>query len=100
MPTKKEVTDTMLNALNNIYRFIQQFIKYWRDYPEIMEFIENHSSPELIEQAKQNGEFDIYSSRFRYAWRIARHWWGHRDFGGYRCKKNKYDCEHCSAKHC
>ena len=88
----------MLNALNNIYRFIGQFICYWIKYPEDLYFAEHQAPKDLVAKDKENGVFDEwYGSRLRYAWKCARVWWNRRDRYSWICTG---DCEHCSAKHC
>lgn len=87
----------MLNALNNIYRFIRQYIHFWSLYPESLRFANEHHAATLI-LGRDNGEYDEwYGSRPRYAWKCARVWWNHRDRYSRICTG---DCLNCSAKHC
>ena len=80
----------------NIYRFIRLFIFYWRDYPAQIEFMNAH--PKLLKIAQDNGDYEkFYKTRPRFAWKLARIWWGHRDRGSRKCTG---DCENCTAEHC
>ena len=80
-----------------IWRMIRWFFYYLqRDYDDVMAFME--WKPKLKEQAVRSGEYaEWYSSRWRYAWKMTRVQWKHRDRYSRKCN---LDCFNCKAKHC
>ena len=80
-----------------LWRMIRWFFYYLlHDYDDVMTFME--WKPNLKEQAVRSGEYaEWYSSRWRYAWKMTRVQWKHRDRYSRKCN---LDCFNCKAKHC
>lgn len=80
-----------------LLRMIRWFFYYLWDYDGMMDFME--WKPKLKEEAIKSGEYaDWFSSRWRYAWKMTRVQWKHRD--RLRCERFGGDCSNCKAKHC
>ena len=81
-----------------LWRMIRWFFYYLlHDYVGVMAFME--WKPKLKEKAIKSGEYaEWYSSRWRYAWKMTRVQWKHRD--RLRCERFGGDCSNCKAKHC
>lgn len=79
------------------WRMIRWFFYYLlHDYDSSMDFMEMY--PNLKEEAIKSGEYaEWYSSRWRYAWKMTRVQWKHRDRYSRKCN---LDCFNCKAKHC
>ena len=80
-----------------LWRMIRWFFYYLlHDYDDVMTFME--WKPKLKEEAIKSGEYaDWFSSRWRYAWKMTRVQWKHRDRYSRKCN---LDCFNCKAKHC
>ena len=80
-----------------LWRMIRWFFYYLlHDYDGVMAFME--WKPKLKEEAIKSGEYaEWYSSRWRYAWKMTRVQWKHRDRYSRKCN---LDCFNCKAKHC
>ena len=81
-----------------IWKMIKRFFDYltWY-YDSSMDFMEMY--PKLKEEAIKSGEYaEWYGSRWRFAWKMIRVKWQHRD--RLRCERFGGDCSNCKAKHC
>lgn len=79
-----------------LLRMIRWFFYYLWDYDGMMDFMEHR--PDVKEESIKCGEYaDWFSSRWRYAWKMTRVQWKHRDRYSRKCN---LDCFNCKAKHC
>lgn len=79
-----------------LWRMIRWFFYYLWDYDGMMDFMEHR--PDVKEESIKCGEYaNWFSSRWRYAWKMTRVQWKHRDRYSRKCKR---DCFNCNAKHC
>ena len=79
-----------------LLRMIRWFFYDLWDYDGMMDFMEHR--PDVKEESIKCGEYaDWFSSRWRYAWKMTRVQWKHRDRYSRKCN---LDCFNCKAKHC
>ena len=82
-----------------VFRMIGKFCFYLKEYDGVKGFVD--SRPKLKQQAVMSGEYaDLYSSRWRFAWKMTAIEWRHRDRYGRKCRKLGGNCARCKAKHC